>query len=209
MKKVVLLALLILAISASVSMASAWDATHTVWTDDLRTLTSYGSNHSTLSVLTTATLQADNKWLWSNIVTLNPNTSNPIVNDFQISIGTIDYSSKVYSMSNTGGWIGVVQGSLLHWSVCNGNTQVGSVIDGSNKQMTFNYVHAWGPSILNSGSGMGSYLKLGATNTSVAVWDGDVSTPTAVPEPSSLVGFSTAMMVGAPGMLGWLKRRRS
>ena len=31
----------------------------------------------------------------------------------------------------------------------------------------------------------------------------------AVPEPSTLLGFGTALMVGAPGMVGWIRRRRS
>jgi hypothetical protein len=54
------------------------------------------------------------------------------------------------------------------------------------------------------------YATIGATITFNDFQSGNGHTnPAAVPEASTLVGFGSALAMAGPGMIGWLKRRRS
>jgi len=194
MKKLVVLAVLILALSASIVGASPWTTTLTSTT-----------SLSTITLNASATPSGSN-WLWTYDVTFNPSTASSTpeqVTSFQIYLGSA--LKALATPQATAGWtLSTVPSDVLLWNA----NSVSDVLKIGHTQASFSYIHPWGPVDWSNATGQGTAKLISKNTYRAAVWEGDAPVPT-VPEASTLVGFGSALAMAGPGIVGWLRRRRA
>lgn len=211
MKKLVVLAVLILALSASVAMAAPLAS----WTTYLTSpLDQYGADHTHLYYAVTLDASIDwnttvNQYEYTYVLTnkagLAPTSPINYRNDYykpihRFTMNTDTIVTPTISIGVTPGkWFGNVDtgSNLVSWTYDSNLAGIGGpIMPGGNA--TFSYFSKYGPS-----SVQGAFAIDGMT------FSGATLAPTPVPEASTLVGFGSALAMAGPGLVGWLRRRRA
>lgn len=202
MKKILVLTVLILALSASMAMAAplaSWTTYLLSPYDNLGT----GATFKYYAVTLDATVDwnvIQSKYEYTYVLT-NDSGAAPApynndyykaINRFTINVPSDVSGSIILAGGVTSGWTPGVNASLVYWD--SGNP----IAPLSNDSRTFSYFSKYGPSQVTSAAAIDGMTFFGPTLA-----------PTTVPEASTLVGFGSALVMAGPGMIGWLRRRRA